>query len=248
MDDSPNPVLDRYIQWFNRHGPGPHAAHRGLRAEMMLAAGMYPGFLLEEDWCFPRTIPGTGVFFDCGSPLCIHTISYICSRSLGYFTCSRKVLIYLYYIFILNRIWFIPSRLLLDLLSFPWSKSNLPPDWFPSAFSTAHWAVWQSPTGGNASSVAHGGRTDTMWFLNILKLMTVDSQVLIWKKASTLQSKKQGTWNKGNGYPCLVMMGRDGRIPHLERMLFLFSTWNKMKSTLHQLDANTPLPTKKQKR
>ena len=49
MDDSPNPVLDRYIQWFNRHGPGPHAAHRGLRAEMMLAAGMYPGFLLEED-------------------------------------------------------------------------------------------------------------------------------------------------------------------------------------------------------
>lgn len=40
MDDSPNVVLDRYIAWFDRYGPGPFVAHQSHHADLAYAAGL----------------------------------------------------------------------------------------------------------------------------------------------------------------------------------------------------------------
>jgi hypothetical protein len=41
MDDSPNDVLDRYIEWFNNYGPGPHVASAAHRDEFKYSLGLF---------------------------------------------------------------------------------------------------------------------------------------------------------------------------------------------------------------
>lgn len=42
MDDSPNEVLDRYIEWFNEYGPGPHVAAQAEHEFLGVMLGVHP--------------------------------------------------------------------------------------------------------------------------------------------------------------------------------------------------------------